>query len=90
MMLITKKRGSRRGANLEGSLSALYNREYYLAKMVIKVNNSCSSKEDKLKLPFSLNITVSIEHMKIYCCLVHCRCLFTRVSGFDTLTIWAK
>lgn len=70
MILITKKRGSKREANLEGSLHPFYNREYNLAKAVIKVNNHCSSKEDKLQVLFSINTIVLVVHMKICCYLV--------------------
>lgn len=72
MMLITKKRRSKREANLERSLPPFYNREYNLAKVVIKVNNHCSSKEDKWQGLFSINTIVLVVHMKICCYLVHC------------------
>lgn len=40
--------------------------------MVIKVNSSYSSEEDKLQVPFSLNTILLIKHIKICCFLIQC------------------
>ena len=34
------------------------------------LNNSCSFKEDRQQVPFSLNTILLIQHIKIYCSLV--------------------
>lgn len=61
-MLITKKRGSKREANLEGSLCPFYNRGYTMAKVVIKVNNL---RKTNCKVLFPINTIVLVVYMKI-------------------------